>query len=310
MGYVRKKFTVTKGVKAFKFLIDNFNCSMGEAQKWIDRKRVYLNGEVLEVKNFTVQGELEVIVFEPDSKGLKPIFETDYFAIFDKPSGVLIHPNRLSDEYSLNDEIKSLFGKDANVVHRIDRETSGLVLVAKDKASEIELKRLFEKREIEKEYLALVYGELDSEFTINANLKSALPSSKIRIKSHVVDGGQKAITNIKPLKYLFDFDVTIIKAKPFTGRTHQIRAHLFHVKHPIVGDMIYSQKEDDTDRFLNSNMSEDERLKLSGASRLMLHADTLSFKYRGIEYNIKSKIDFERLIDEYYIGKQSEYNSE
>ncbi len=305
MGYVRKRFTVAKDIKAFKFLIDNFNCSMGEAQKWIDKKRVYLDGEVLEIKNSTIRGEVEVIVFEPSRKGLEPIYETDDFALFDKPSGVLIHPNMLSDEYSLNDEIKALFGKSANVVHRIDRETSGLVLVAKDKKNEVELKKLFEERLIKKEYLALVRGKMDRDLTVHANLKSALPSSKIRIKSHVIDSGQKAVTHIKPLRYLEDLDATIVRAEPMTGRTHQIRAHLFHVKHPILGDTIYGQKEEDADRFLNSSMSKDERFKLSGASRLMLHADTLSFKYKGIEYNMKSKIDFERLIDEYRISRKT-----
>ena len=305
MGYVRKHFTVTQSVKAFRFLIDNFNCSMSEAQKWIDKKRVYVDGAVLEIKNSNIKGEIEVIVFEPIKKGLKPIYETEFFALFDKPSGVLIHPNRLSDEYSLNDEIKALFGNSANVVHRIDRETSGLVLVAKEKNSEIELKKLFEERLIRKEYLALVSGELKKKIVVDADLKSDLPTSKIRIKSHVVKVGKKAITHIEPIKYLIDLDATVVKATPFTGRTHQIRAHLFHVKHPIIGDTIYGQNEDDADRFLNLKMGRQERLELSGANRLMLHANTLSFKYKGIEYNIQSKTDFERLIDEYRISKQA-----
>jgi 23S rRNA pseudouridine1911/1915/1917 synthase len=298
MGYVRKKFTITEDIKAFKFLMDNFDCTMNEAQKWIDKRRVYLNGKVLLIKNSTIKGEVEVILFEPKKRGLKPIFETDFFAVFDKPSGVLVHPNRLSEEYSLNDEIKALYGKDANVVHRIDKETSGLVLVAKDKENEILLKKLFEDREIKKSYLALVRGRVDENFTIDANLKSNLPSSKIRIKSHVIDSGIRAITDIFPIKYLPLLNSTILRAMPLTGRTHQIRAHLFHVKHSIVGDTIYGQNEDVADMFLNQKIDKKERQKLTGANRLMLHAELLSFKYRGIEYNIKSKTDFERLIDE------------
>ncbi len=304
MGYVRKKFLVQENIKAFKFLMENFNCSMREAQKWIDRKRVFHNGEILTIKNINLKGEVEVIFFKPKSRGLLPIFQSDDFVVYDKPSGVLVHPNKLCDEYSLNDEIKSLFGKDANVVHRIDKETSGLVMVAKGKRSEIELKRLFENREVLKEYKALVEGKVDRAFVVDANLKSNVLISKIRIKSHVCVDGQTAITRITPVVYLKDLDCTIVKAAPLTGRTHQIRAHLFHVKHRIVGDPIYGVNEDDADKFLNSNMNEYERLKLTGASRLMLHASSLSFVYRGIEYNIKSKIDFERLVNEHCIGRE------
>ena len=299
MGYARKKFYLHENIKAFKFLMENFNCSMREAQKWIDRKRVFYNGKILSAKNVNLKGEVEVIYFQPSPVGLKPIFENDDFAVFDKPSGVLVHPNKLSDDYSLNDEIKSLFGKDANAVHRIDKETSGLVLVAKGKKSEVDLKILFENREVSKEYKALVRGKIEKSFTVNANLKSDISTSKIRIKSHIVNDGQTAITSISPLSYIKELDCSVIIAMPLTGRTHQIRAHLFHVKHPIVGDPIYGLNEDEADKFLNSNMSKEERKILTGSSRLMLHADFLSFVYGGMEYNIKSKIDFERLMYEY-----------
>ena len=199
----------------------------------------------------------------------------------------------------MNDDIKSLFGKNANAVHRIDKGTSGLVLVSKNKNSERELKALFANRKVKKSYNALVFGRLTKEMRIDANLKSDVETSKIRIKSHVSSNGKRAITDIKPLKYLTSCDMSIIEASPQTGRTHQIRAHLFHVKHSIVGDIIYSVGEEDTDKFLSFGMSDDEKIRLAGAKRLMLHANYLSFKYRGKEYNIKSKIDFEELVDEF-----------
>jgi len=298
LGYIRKKFNVYNEIKAYKFLLNEFNISMSEAQRWIDKKRVYVDGKVLEMKNQDLKGEIEVIFFKPEGGNCKPIFETNFFAVFDKPSGVLVHPNRLSNQYSLNDDIKYLFGKEANVVHRIDKETSGLVLVSKYKRFESELKKLFEHRKIEKTYLALVEGKIDKSFSINAKLKSNLSSSFIKIKSHVCEDGQIALTEIVPLKYFPRRDMTMIKAIPKTGRTHQIRAHMFHVKHKIIGDPIYGIDENFVDKFLNGNMSKSERLDITGAKRLMLHSDSLSFKYRDISYNIKSKINFEELCNE------------
>jgi len=298
LGYIRKKYKIINNIKAYKFLINEFDISMNEAQRWIDKNRVYIDGEILKIKNLDIKGNIEVIFFKPESSNCKPIFETDCFAVFDKPSGVLVHPNKLSSQYSLNDDIKFLFGKEANVVHRIDKETSGLVLVSKHKKYEAELKKLFENKEIQKDYIALVEGKLDKEFLIKAKLKSNLPASLIKIKSHVCEDGQTAITKIVPLKYFALKDITMIKAIPQTGRTHQIRAHMFHVKHKIVGDPIYGIDEFFVDRFLNGIMSKPERLELSGAKRLMLHAQSLSFQYKGIVYNIKSKINFEELCNE------------
>ncbi len=295
MAYIRRNFTIIKDIKAYKFLMNEFHLKMKDAQKWIDRKRVYLNDNVVKVKNMELKGELKVIFFSPEPRGLKPIFETEDFAVFDKPSGVLVHPNKLSDEYSLNDEIKFLFGDTANAIHRIDKETSGLMLVAKNKKSEIELKRLFEKREVRKEYLAIVKDKLENDMIIDANLKSNNPSSFIRIKSQVRDNGQKAITKIEVIKYSQKNRITLIRAKPITGRTHQIRAHMFHVKHSILGDPIYGVDEVDVNLFLNNKMSIDKRVNVTGAKRLMLHANFLSFKYKNILYNINSKINFEEI---------------
>ncbi|NOX16443.1 MAG: RluA family pseudouridine synthase [Epsilonproteobacteria bacterium] len=292
MAYVRRNFKIKEKIKAYKFLMQEFNLKMSAAQKWIDRKRVYLNGEILQKKNIDLLGNLEVIFFKPEPKGIKPIFETENFAIFDKPNGILVHPNKLSEEYSLNDEIKFLYGMEANAVHRIDKETSGLVLVAKNKKSEIELKNLFEKKEIKKEYLAIVKGEINKNMIIDASLKSNDPSSIIRIKAHVSDIGQKAITRVEPIKFDKIKNRTLVIAKPLTGRTHQIRAHMFHVKHSIVGDPIYGIDEIESDLFLSDKMSKEKREKITGAKRLMLHANFLSFTYKNLEYNIKSISNF------------------
>jgi 23S rRNA pseudouridine1911/1915/1917 synthase len=299
MPYVRKKRQIYKEIIAYKFLIDEFGCTMREAQKWIDRKRVYQDGQIVKKKNTLLVGSIEIIVFEANFSGLMPIFETPYFAVFDKPSGLLIHPNKLSDEQSLNDDIKYLFGANANVTHRIDKETSGLVLVSKDKKTEISLKKSFENRDIYKEYLALVEGKIDREILIDERLKVDVGTSLIRIKSHIDSEGKISKTQVFPISYNVDKNTTLIKAIPLTGRTHQIRAHLFHMKHRIIGDPIYGVDESFTDRYLNKEIDLDERLHVSGANRLLLHANKLSFEFDGLRYNIQSKINFKEIVDEY-----------
>jgi len=302
VAYVRKKTKITKEIIAYKFLIDEYGCSMREAQKWIDKKRVYIDGKILQKKNSLLKGIVDVIIFEPRSNGLNPIVETPYFVVFDKPSGLLIHPNKLSKEPSLNDDIKFLFGNNANVTHRIDKETSGLVLVSKDKKTEISLKKSFENREICKEYLALVEGKIDKEILIDERLIVGVKTSLIRIKSHVGHGGKIAKTKIIPIFYNRAKDTTFVKAIPFTGRTHQIRVHLFHMKHRIIGDPIYGVDESFTDRYLDNEVESNERLQVTGGNRLLLHADKLSFEFDELRYNIKSKINFKEIVDEYNNG--------
>ena len=291
MAYITKDFFLDEPKKAFRFLMDTFGVSMGEAQRMIDRKRVYLDKELLSTKSCMIRGEISVVVFEGDSKGLKPIFETDDFAVFDKPSGVMIHPRKRSDGYTLNDEIKSLYGKDANAVHRIDKSTSGLVLVGKHKQAEIELKQLFAKRQIQKSYLALVKGKIDMPMLIDEKLKRDVPTSQIRLKVHVHKEGKASQTKIIPIHYFEDKDASLVEAIPYTGRQHQIRVHLFHVKHKIIGDPIYGISEEDAENFLNGTMSAKEQYEKTLSSRLLLHAQTLRFSYKGVEYFIKSEFD-------------------
>lgn len=291
MAYTLKKFLLEKPTPAFRFLMDTFHISMGEAQKMIDRKRVYVSDEQLVRKSSLISGEISVVVFEGDSKGLRPIFETEDFAVFEKPSGVMIHPRKRSDGYTLNDEIKSLYGKDANAAHRIDKSTSGLVLVGKHKKAEIELKQIFATRKVQKSYIALVRGKVENELLIDEKLKRDVETSQIRLKVHVDERGKDSQTKVIPLHYFEDKDATLIRAIPLTGRQHQIRVHMFHVKHPIVGDMIYGVSEEDTESFLMGEMSAEDQFEKTLSPRLLLHAQSLQFVYKGISYDIESSVD-------------------
>jgi len=264
-----------------------------EAQRLIAKGRLHVNGEPMVKSSQDIEGDLQFISFQPVTKGLKPTFETDDFVVFDKPSGVLIHPQNRHTPYSLVDEIKYQYGMDANITHRIDQETSGLVLAAKNKISERDLKMMFQERQIEKTYLALVHGEFKEPLHVKAPLlRKKDESAIVRMVVKVHKDGKESETYFKPIEYFSDLNMTLVEAKPKTGRQHQIRVHLFHVKHPIVGDPIYAQKEEDIVRFLDREISSAERVKLSGASRLFLHANSLKFSYREKNYTINSDVNF------------------
>lgn len=304
MAYTIKKFVLDKPTIAFRFLMDTFGVRMGEAQKMIDKRRVFVEDEQLLKKSAVIMGNVSVVVFEGDSKGLRPIFETEDFAVFEKPSGVMIHPRKRSDGYTLNDEIKSLYGKDANAAHRIDKSTSGLVLVGKHKKAEIDLKQIFATRQVQKSYLALVRGFIGEAFLIDEKLKRDVETSQIRLKVHVDERGKPSQTKIVPLEYFEDKDATLVQAIPYTGRQHQIRAHLFHVKHSIVGDPIYGIAEEDAEQFLDGTMSAEDQYEKTLSSRLLLHAQSLRFTYKGIDYAIESTFDARNIFYELMKGKE------
>ena len=293
MPFVIKKLHAKHKQKAFLFLIKELDYTQREAQRLIAKGRLFVNGEPMVNNTGYVEGEFEFVCFESSTRGLAPLFITSEFAVFDKPSGVLIHPQNRYTPYSLVDEIRHHFGKNANITHRIDQETSGLVLAARNKKSERDLKMMFENRQMQKYYLALVHGHVSRETEIDIPLlRKEDESAVVRMVVKVDERGKASKTFIRPLKYFPEKDMTLVEAKPYTGRQHQIRVHLFHVKHPIVGDPIYGQREEDVLRFLDKEITQEERLELSGATRLLLHASRLDFKYKEHLYSIHSKTNF------------------
>jgi len=136
-----------------------------------------------------------------------------------------------------------------------------------------------------------VKGHMKEELFIDEKLKRDVETSQIRLKVHVDERGKPSQTKVIPLHYFEDKDATLVQAFPYTGRQHQIRVHLFHVKHPIVGDMIYGVEEEDAERYLDGSMSAEEQYEKTLSSRLLLHAYSLSFNFKGVDYTIESTID-------------------
>ena len=264
---------------------------MREAQRLIDKGRLICGGEVVSEKNALLSGEIYLIEYETNPRGLKPIFECDKFAVFDKPSGVLSHPNGRHCEYSLNDEIWSLYGREASVAHRLDCETSGLIVVGKDKNAVVNLKKLFENRQVYKSYVALVHGKISENLRIEANMDLANDYDDVKMRMRICEDGKSAVTEILPIEYFADIDATLVRAVPLTGRQHQIRLHLFHVEHKILGEPLYGLSRLQIEKILDKEMSESERILTTGAPRLLLHSDEICFKFDGVKYKIKSEFD-------------------
>jgi len=291
--FVKKKFFVKERQKAVLFLINELGYTQRESQRFISKGRVLVDGEKMLKTSGEIEGDIEFIFFEPITKGLVPTFIHDQFVVFDKPSGVLIHPKTKATPYSLIDELKHQYGKDANIAHRIDQETSGLVLCAINKSSEREIKMMFQDRNMKKKYLALVHGKFDSYIKVNEPLlREQDDSTYVRMLVKVDATGKESMTEFFPLEYYEDLDMSLVECIPHTGRQHQIRVHLFHVKHPIVGDPIYGQSKKNLERYLDKKLSGSDRINLSGASRLMLHANELLFQLHGDEFHVVSKVDF------------------
>ena len=264
---------------------------MREAQRLIDKGRLTCGGAVVSKKNALLSGEICLIDYETNPRGLKPIFECDKFAVFDKPSGVLSHPNGRHCEYSLNDEIWSLYGREASVAHRLDCETSGLIVVGKDKNAVVNLKKLFENRQVYKSYVALACGKISENLCIEASMDLANDYDDVKMRMRICEDGKSAVTEISPIEYFTDIDATLVRAIPLTGRQHQIRLHLFHVEHKILGEPLYGLARPQIEKILDKEMSETERILTTGARRLLLHSDKICFKFDGVEYKIKSKFD-------------------
>lgn len=176
---------------------------------------------------------------------LQPIFENENFAVFNKPPRLLSHPKGHFWHFSVLDSARGLFGDEANLAHRLDFETSGLLICGKNKKFEAALKTAIQNAQ--KTYFAWVKDEILHEKIIDFAL---LPPKKyekfqdLGIKTKISGNGKRAVTEISPLKIVKSGNEThtLLKISPKTGRTHQIRAHLAHAGHKILGENLYGDE--------------------------------------------------------------------
>jgi 23S rRNA pseudouridine1911/1915/1917 synthase len=228
------------------------------------------------------------------------IFEGEHFLIVDKPANLLIHPTAPRGPNTLWNELERLFafemanGKKISFVNRLDRETSGLVLVARSPEAARILNRSIVQHRIQKRYLAIVFGwPSHDESIVNAPLlrQGRVKPSKIWLKQAIDPSGYPASTRFKVVRrFLRESEhFAIVEAEPKTGRTHQIRVHLAHLNHPIVGDKIYGPDENCYLHFIENNWTPALAAKLY-LPRQALHAAELHFEFDRQFYSFSCPI--------------------
>ena len=288
MPYIKKEFQTIKGKKIEEFL-ETLDINLKLCLSLLEKGKISDENNKRLQKNQIIKSDfIYIVIFEPLTKGLKPIFDSFHFAIFDKPSGIMVHPSSHQlNVYTLLDEIKYHFGEKGSLVHRIDAETSGLVLVAKNAFSDMVLKSMFEEKLYTKKYKALVDGEIKEELIINTPITNDTGLIKLKMKTD--SNGKESTTIIKPIFYDQKNNQTLVEAVPFTGRQHQIRVHLDSIGHKIVGDSLYGVDENFADKFLKNKISKEDRINVTKATRLMLQADFLEFEFLDVIYKFSSK---------------------
>lgn len=289
MPYIKKEFKTIKGKKIEEFLNQDIKIDSKLLLTLLEKGKITDENNKRLQKNQIIKSKfIYIVIFEPQTKGLKPIFNSFHFAIFDKPSGIMVHPSSHQiGLYTLLDEVKYYLGEKASLVHRIDAETSGLVLVSKNAFSDMVLKNMFEEKLFTKKYKALVEGEIKKELEINTPITNDTGLIKIKMKTDIK--GKESTTIIKPISYDEKTNQTLVEAIPLTGRQHQIRVHLNSIGHKIIGDPLYGVDEIFANNFLKNAISKEKRYEISGNYRLMLQAEHLEFKFLDNTYNFKSK---------------------
>ncbi|QXM05852.1 RluA family pseudouridine synthase [Crassaminicella indica] len=243
-------------------------------QKLIEKGKVKINGNVTKIKKYKVmendQIEIEipapeVLKIEPENIPIEIVYEDDDLLVVNKPQGMVVHPapgnyhgtlvNALmyhcKNLSSINGVIRP------GIVHRIDKDTSGLLMVAKSDQAHKGLAEQLKEHSINRRYIALVHGNIKEE---KGTISAPIGRHPVdRLKMAVVDrNGKDATTHFTVLKRFKEY--TLIEARLETGRTHQIRVHMAYINHPLVGDPTYGPKK--------------QKFRLNGQ---MLHAKVIGF---------------------------------
>lgn len=276
--------------------------SRARIQKWIKNGDVIVNGKNMRPKDVVSGGEevllnvelLEETELEPENIYLDIIFEDESIIVINKPAGLIIHPGAGNPSGTMANallhhvpEIRSV--PRVGIVHRLDKDTTGLLVVAKDLKTHAHLVDQLQQRTVSRKYIALVYGEMISGGTVDEPIgRHSVDRKRMAVKPSM---GRPAVTHYRVRKKYNGF--TLLDVKLETGRTHQIRVHMSYIKFPIIGDLVYGRKMNAGE---NSTL-----LKLSNFSRQALHAAELSFihpkKQSEITFSAPLPEDFQELIE-------------
>ncbi|MBM3156520.1 MAG: RluA family pseudouridine synthase [Chloroflexi bacterium] len=249
------EFTVAgSGERLDKYVAEQCHISRSYAQKLIEEGNVTVNNHAARASHKLDAGDRVIASIPPPASTsltpeaipLKVVYEDKDVIVIDKPAGLLVHPAAGQKSGTLVNailahcpdlgEIKGSIRP--GIVHRLDKDTSGLMMVAKNNASHAYLSRQIKQRSIKKTYIALVLGQLAPERGAIEAPIGRHPRDRKRMA--VVERGREAKTEYRVLRYLDD--CTLLEVMPETGRTHQIRVHLSAIGHPVFGDHIYGKR--------------------------------------------------------------------
>ena len=270
--------------------------SRSQIKKLIKNEMVLVNNKPTKVHHFLKPGEKITIKSNHVGETLastandklaptpepKIIFENDDFLTLEKPVGLLVHPTEKGETDTLVNWLIKKYPKIKNVgedkyregiIHRLDRDVSGVMVVAKTQKAFSYLKDQFKRRLVKKEYITLVYGYIQNsegeiDLPIGRNKEGQFVAHPRRGRDKFQDQDKVAQTKYKVLEYIKDF--SLLKIQILTGRTHQIRVHLSAISHPILGDRIYKPKK----KFFHFLR---RKIKVIDPGRIFLHSTKIGF---------------------------------
>jgi 23S rRNA pseudouridine1911/1915/1917 synthase len=281
--------TVSETERLDRFLAEQLSLSRTVAARLIADKRVSADGRLLRASAQLSRAAIvsvsfppltEPRMYAPAQRDLRFVFEDEHLAVLDKPAGLVVHPGPGHWDDSLVNVLTSRGttlspGAEAGrpgIVHRLDRDTSGLLLIAKTDEAHRRLARAIEQRRVERVYAAVAWGHLaNKRVTIEAPIMRN-PADRQRMS--VQAGGRHAVTYAEVVARFAHVD--LLRLRLGTGRTHQIRVHLAHVGHPVVGDREYALGG--SRRVTPSMRRPAERIE-ELAPRQLLHAAALTFEH-------------------------------
>jgi len=284
------------------------NASRTKVQKCINLGNVLVNGNFVK-SNYLLKpfDEIEIELPVPEKQDILPenipldiLFEDNYLILINKPAGMVTHPAYKNYSGTLvnalmyyaqkkNDSLSDLNGFErAGIVHRLDKDTSGILVVAKDEVTHRKLSDQFFKHTIEREYNALIWGRLKQKSgTIESRLgRDKKDRKKVAVLKDTEEGGKISITDYEVIEE-YDY-ISLIRLKLRTGRTHQIRVHLSSKGHPVFGDETYGGRQPHSIN-LTSNLKLLLKNLLEMMPRQALHAKVLGF----IHPQTKEKLRYE-----------------
>jgi 23S rRNA pseudouridine1911/1915/1917 synthase len=223
--------------------------SRNRIQNWIRARKISVDDAWGTTKMKVSGGELVRVEIEPDPNAtpdapeaipLDVVFQDPALLVINKPAGLVVHPGSGNRSGTLLNALLHWVPQvaelpRAGIVHRLDKDTSGLLVVAKTLKAHTDLVRQLQARTVKREYLALVYGEVDHDGTVDAPMARD-PHNRTKRTVHTM--GKEAVTHYEVVERFPG--VTLLRCKLETGRTHQIRVHMQHIGHPLVGEQVYS----------------------------------------------------------------------